>query len=1120
MRSHIKKAGVAGVAAAAAVALAAGLTTPAAAAPGGPAAPAAGAAHGAQAPGSHALTRIPLVTGDTVVLDARGGPVGFERAKGREHIPVAVQRIAGHVHVVPLDAQRLIAAGRLDARLFDVTELGRPEYRAAHRAGVRLIVGYEGAAPAARAELRRAAGGPPARALGALDAEAVRAPARGAGALWQALTRQEAGTGQRTTAPGIARIWLDGLRRASLDKSTRQIGADKAWAAGYDGKGVKIAVLDTGVDAKHPDLAGKILAQKNFSTAADAADHFGHGTHVASIAAGTGAASGGKFKGVAPGAALLSGKVLDDDGFGDDSGILAGMQWAVDQGADVVNLSLGGGDQPGIDPLEAAVNKLSKKGVLFAIAAGNAGSPGSVGSPGSADAALTVGAVDDHDKLAPFSSRGPRVGDGAVKPDVTAPGVDITAAAAPGSVIEKEVGQNPPGYLTISGTSMATPHVAGAAALLKQQHPQWKGAELKGVLTASTKPGAYSPFEQGSGRIAVDRALHQKVVAEPVSVSFGRQQWPHTDDKPVTKKVTYRNLTGKAVTLALSVRSSGPDRKPAPAGFFTLGATEVTVPARGTAAVDLTADTRLGGTLDGAYSAYVVATGGGQGVRTAAAVDREVESYDVTVRHIGLDGKASGDGYTSLYALQGVAPGASFDLADPSGAATVRLPRGRYVLNTSIPNDPKDWAKGVNWLARPNLDVTKKTTLTLDARTTAPVTVTVPRRTATSSFAAPSFTVSTPEMSAGYGYFLDSYKGFRTAGSGPAVTDGSLVQQWDGHWTYGPTTEYHAAFGGKVRRLATGFSRHVEAKDLATVKATLGANLSGKESGLNVFGYLPDGAGSTAVSLVRKLPATVTLYLAAVGGVQWETDVEQYGGRDAQGFPLTEAAYYGGLKAYRPGRQYSETFNKAVFGPTLAGEGFGLYRKGNQISGFLPLLADGAGHPGWSLFTKAYTELTRNGVIVGRNDQPLTGDPFTVPAGDALYRLSATVQRPGTLSRTSTKIVAGWSFRSAKTAKQTALPVSVVRFSPQLTLSGTSPAGRTVRVPLTVQGAAAGGNTKVLAVFVSYDDGHSWKRLTVKDGAVSVKNPAKGKAVSIGAHVADKQGNTGDVTVFRAYYAG
>ncbi|NUK90249.1 S8 family serine peptidase, partial [Streptomyces lunaelactis] len=136
-------------------------------------------------------------------------------------------------------------------------------------------------------------------------------------------------------------------------------------------------------------LKGVEIAQKDFSGSGNTVDHVGHGTHVAATAAGSGAKSGGKHKGVAPGAKILDGKVLDDDGFGDDSGIIAGMQWAADQGAKIANLSLGGTDTPENDPLEAAVDKLSaQKDILFVIAAGNEG-PGvsTIGSPGSAASA-------------------------------------------------------------------------------------------------------------------------------------------------------------------------------------------------------------------------------------------------------------------------------------------------------------------------------------------------------------------------------------------------------------------------------------------------------------------------------------------------------------------------------------------------------------------------------------------------------------------------------------------------------------------------------------------------------------------------------------------------------------
>ncbi|MFJ6936536.1 S8 family peptidase [Streptomyces sp. NPDC101132] len=1114
VRSQLNRAGAAFVAAAATVALAAGLTTPAAAVP-------AGAGDLAAPSGApvQATTRIALLTGDKVVVDAKGKPVGIERAKGREHVPVSVQRVNGHVRVVPYDAQRLIDSGKLDARLFDVTELSRPEYQAARRAGIRLIVQYNGTAPAAKGRLRQAPGSEVRRTFTSLNAEAVTAPQRGAAAVWEALTDPQAGTAYRTTASGIAKVWLDGVRKASLDKSTRQIGAPAAWAAGYDGKGVKIAVLDTGVDATHSDLAGQVVAEKNFTAAADAGDRFGHGTHVASIAAGTGAGSAGKFKGVAPGAKLLNGKVLDDSGYGDDSGIVAGMEWAAAQGADVVNLSLGGTDQPGIDPLEAAVNKLSAdKGILFAIAAGNDGAPSSVGSPGSADAALTVGAVDDKDRLAGFSSQGPRVGDGAVKPDVTAPGVDITAAAAPGSVIDKEVGQNPKGYLTISGTSMATPHVAGAAALLKQQHPEWKGAELKGVLTASTKPGKYTPFQQGSGRIAVGSAIKQNVIAEPVSVSFGRQQWPHTDDKPVTKKVTYRNLGTQPVTLDLKATATGPDGKPAPAGFFALGARQVTVPAGGTASVDLTADTRIGGTLDGSYSAYVVATGGGTTVRTAAAVDREVESYDVKFKHLARDGKPAKDFNTMLAGTSGLGQDLFLNLFDPSGTSEVRLPKGDYILSSSFVHDPRDFTKGVSWVAQPVLKVGKNGTVTIDARTTKPVDITVPSAIATSEFAAPGFEVSAGDSGWGFGWWLDSYKGFRTAHRGGAVPAGTtVVQTWDSHWTEGPTTEYHMTVGGKVKRLANGFTRHVKASELATVKVAQGTSLPGKQGALSAFGTLPGSSGSTSISIPRRLPATATLRLAVIGDVKWEVDFDQLGGRDEQGFPIREGGWWGTQKAYKAGKTYRETFNTGVFGPSVSDE-TGIYRDGNHLMGYFPLLTDGAGHQGDTAFTKGSTVLLRDGKEIVRTKTPFGyAEPFELPAGSADYRLTTTLDRGQAIARTTSRVEASWTFRSKKTAEFTKLPASVVRFTPELALDSTAPAGRTLRVPVTVQGSAKGSNLKSLAVYVSFDNGTTWKKLTVKDGAVSVRNPAKGKAVSLRAVVTDKQGNTAEVKVFRAY---
>jgi hypothetical protein len=837
---------------------------------------------------------------------------------------------------------------------------------------------------------------------------------------------------------------------------------------------------------------------------------------VASIAAGTGAKSHGTYKGVAPGAKILSGKVLDDDGYGDDSGILAGMEWAAQQGADIVNLSLGGTDTPETDPLEAEVDKLSEqKGILFAIAAGNDGEMGekTIGSPGSAADALTVGAVDDNDKLASFSSRGPGL-DGSIKPDVTAPGVNITAAAAPGSLIDKEVGENPPGYLTISGTSMATPHVAGAAAILKQEHPDWKFAELKSALTGSAQGGKYTPFQQGSGRIAVDRAIRQTVLASPSSVSFGTAQWPHTDDKPVTRQLTYRNTGKTDVTLSLSLTATDPKGQAAPSGFFTLGTKKVTVAAGGSASVPVTVDTKLGGSTNGAYSAYVTATGGGQSIRTAAAVEREAESYDVTLKYKNRDGQTPVH-LTDLIDSSGE-DGRDYFSQSSANTVTVRVPKGTYLLESVSVKDLTSLEGGVDWLVQPRLSVTKDTTVTLDLTTARPADITVPDASAKPLSAMVSYVYDPAGM--GGGILVPSFQDLRVAQVGPAVSSG-LSQTWYGQWTKGGAAEYDVFTGRDVTRLEGTHVHHYKAGDLATLKVNLGAPSSGKTGAVGVYGDLPSDFGfNTPVE--QKLRSTRTLYVSTGDKVQWSLDFSQYGGKkDPQGFPVPEAYYtLGNAQTFQAGKSYTKTFNTAVFGPRVSSD-YGIFRVGNEIYGYLPLFSDGQTHAGSSEFMSVKTTLYRNGTKLGSNDDPLFGGKaFKVPSGDASYRLTTSVIRSVKVAAASTRIDASWTFRSKKvTGAQ--LPASTVRFGATTGLDSRVEAGKKVTIPVTVQGSAAGRNLQSLSVWVSYDYGRTWTRLTVKHGTITYKNPAKGEGLSFHAKIADKKGNKSTISIYNAFYA-
>ncbi|MEU5162651.1 S8 family serine peptidase [Streptomyces sp. NPDC020875] len=1111
MRSPTRKTTSAAIAAVVAAALTAGLTSPASAANGGPGGAPAAAKAGASGPAVHTVT---LITGDRVLVDARGRVVTVQRADGRAGIPVFTEVRDGRTYVVPFDARRLIADGTLDRRLFDITELTRPESLKAHRAGLKVIVGYRGAAAqAARAGVRTSEGTTVRRTLRALDADAVTSARGRTGELWDALTRSRA-DGSTAATSGISRIWLDGVRKATLDRSTGQIGAPAAWARSLDGTGVKIAVLDTGIDATHPDLAGRVVAAKNFSSATGPEDKHGHGTHVASTAAGRGVKDS-RFKGVAPGAELINAKVLDDGGSGDDSGIVAGIDWAVAQGADVLNLSLGGYDTPEIDPLEAQINKLSaEKGVLFAVAAGNSGpDAGGIGSPGSADAALTVGAVDDNDRLAEFSSVGPRNGDGGLKPDVTAPGVATTAAAATGTT-----GQNPPGYTTMSGTSMATPHVAGAAAILKQKNRDWTGDRIKATLMASAVGGAYSPFQQGAGRIRVDKSLDQAVTADPASVSLGTQLWPHHDDTPVTKKITYRNSGTADVTLDLApVSAVGGDGRPAPAGFFTLGARRITVPAGGTAAVDLTADTRLGGSVNGSYSVTVAATGGGASVRVPASVVREVESYDVTFRTTGRDGAPSTKWVADLSVVTGPDSGREYLPDLTRGTTTVRIPRGTYEMSAFAPVDPVAPEKGGDVIHSPVLSVTGPTTVALDGRATKPVTVKVPDAAARQTSVGMSYF---RQMSDGgyYGRSVDftSFADVRTGYIGPRVTDGSLSQSWYSQWVRG-TTEYNTLSGGPVERLATGWSKTYAAKDFALLKTSVGASVPGKQGGFGVYGELPDNSSTFTPWSKQPLPGSRNIHVSTGDGAIWDVTVAQFGPPDPEGYPTFETIYGSGVpKRYTGGRTYTEVYNTGVQSPVVNADSR-IERDVNYIYAPMTLFGDGAGHLGLIDYTTAKTTLHRNGVLHTSEPLPLDEVAFRVPSASASYTVATSVNRSPAVTSTSTRVEAWWTFTSVRTKTPAVLPVSTVRFQPPLALDSTAPAGRSQTFPVVVQGPAAGANLKSLAVWVSYDNAKTWKSVPVKSGKVTVVAPAKGKGLALKAQVVDKKNNKGSVVVHNAY---
>ncbi|WP_027657356.1 S8 family serine peptidase, partial [Salinispora vitiensis] len=618
----------------------------------------------------------------------------------------SIQQHGDDLYVLPDEAKPLLADDRLDQRLFNVTDLIDMGYDDAHTTQIPLIATY----PEAATHTTTAPSGTTlTHDLPAINGHALTTNKNDTRTLWSTLT---AGPSQ-TRASGVTKLWLDGQVHADLADSVPQVGAPEAWNAGYNGDGSTVAVLDSGIDPTHPDLVDQIQDSVSFVPDEDTTDVNGHGTHVASTIAGTGAASDGDNTGVAPAADLIIGKVLNDGGIGYDSWVIAGMQWAAESGADVVNMSLGDSSRTdGLDPIALAVDTLSAQhDTLFVVAAGN-DYGGLIGTPGTAESALTVSAVDKQDQLARFSSAGPLARTGALKPDLTAPGAAINAARSQHSTGDGM-------YHSLDGTSMATPHVAGAAAILTQQHPNWTNTQLKNALMSSTQAlsDTYSAYQVGTGRLDVAAAVNRTVQATG-SVFFGYFDWPHQPtDTPVTKSVTLTNTSTTPVTINLTTTGNK---------AFTLNDSTVTVPAEGQIDVPVTGDPT---TADiGEHTDYLIGTDASTGetiTRTALGLIKEDERYDLTIKLRDRNGEPTSGAVLIDQAGERFAESVTVD-----GEQTLRLAPGTYTLNTDldVAGEQAD-SLGLALLVAPGIKLDKPTEVTLDASQARLLDTTTPQRT-------------------------------------------------------------------------------------------------------------------------------------------------------------------------------------------------------------------------------------------------------------------------------------------------------------------------------------------------------------------------------------------------------
>lgn len=265
----------------------------------------------------------------------------------------------------------------------------------------------------------------------------------------------------------------------ALNESAEQINAPVAWQAGFTGKQVKIAVIDTGINEQHEMLAGKVIASHSFIEEETATDLHGHGTHVAGIIAGK-QANGSQLQGIAPEALLINAKALNSEGTGSNVSVIKAINYAAEQGANIINLSLTGNYHDSASPINKAIKEAVAQGITVIAAAGNCGTQcpsescglfRGIGVPADSEYAITVGAVNEENKHACFSSGENILGIG-IKPDLVAPGVNIASAFANSSN----------SYKTLSGTSMSAPHITGLTALLLEAKPHLKPKQVKEIL--------------------------------------------------------------------------------------------------------------------------------------------------------------------------------------------------------------------------------------------------------------------------------------------------------------------------------------------------------------------------------------------------------------------------------------------------------------------------------------------------------------------------------------------------------------------------------------------------------------------------------------------------------------
>ncbi|MFE7329321.1 S8 family serine peptidase [Streptomyces sp. NPDC057565] len=1082
---------------------------------------------GTTASGGKQVT-VTLVTGDKVLVttdrSGHSSAAVLPREDGTQPL-VQTYQMGKDLYVYPEDASQAIAEGKVDEQLFNVTGLIRQGYDDTHTDTLPLIATYRNTVNVAERAPVAPRGSERGLSLPAVDGVALKADKDAAATFWQDITNTRS-----RTASTLKKLWLDGKVEATLDRSTAQVHAPEAWAAGYDGKGTKVAVLDTGVDAEHPDLVSRVAAAENFTDSKTTDDRQGHGTHTASTVGGSGAASDGRKKGVAPGASLLIGKVLNDQGYGLDSWIIAGMQWAVDQQADVVSMSLGNpriGDCT--DPMAQATKQLSQnKHTLFVIAAGNSGSSTeTVSSPGCVPSVLTVGAVDRDDTTAWFSSRGPVAVTHTLKPEIAAPGVDISAASAGGRGVYA--------YRTMSGTSMATPHVAGAAAVVRQAHPDWTAQQIKAALVSSARTGGKvaEADQTGGGVLDVFGAVNQKVLSAP-AVQAGSYNWPQDAADRTTVQVPFTNSGDSDLTLSLKVSGvHGNDGSDVHSNIVKLEESKVRVPAGATAQVPLRIDptARLEDAQYGAVTGRILATGGDVHVSVPVTLYVQPETVTLRVKAIDRNGKpATGPSSLDLVSLDTDKGERRNNQGATEQQYSVRP--GDYALSSFVATYGANNApESVSYLAKPQLRITHDTTVVLDAREAHQLSLHTDR---------PS-TVNNTTFS--YARTWDDT--WQISGS---LISGNTVQKFyadvdgrakDGTFEFRPTWRATGSEDGSPYVYNLSFptqgplhsDQAYKPEDSKLAQVTETWNSMGKEADyIDALFMRPAGNSGTYVPVSPfgqvHVPGTRTAYYTT-GDDAW------YHGAMTS-FPW--AAFMSDQeRTYRAGQRSAEEWYAGPLRPAAARDADGnlmlaAERQGDLIGIQTALWLDGSGDhwsSGGSFGDLGNLRLKRNGEQIATSAWPY--DVFRVPDEDSAYELTQNLEKIPSSDRNwlrSTAVTTTWSFRSHREPDvySRGLPILFPAYDVPVDGLNTLPAQSGIKVGLSVEGHAGytPGAITAATLSYSYDGGTTWTQAPTeqRDGkwtAILDHTGASGKQVKMKATLTDANGNAVTQTITRAY---